>query len=89
MVYICIQSEETMTVPKISAEYADENNANTKVIFKNSASFEKGITNINNAQVDNAQDINDVMSMYNLLEYSNHYSKTSGSLYQFAEMNHH
>ena len=35
---------------------------------------------INNMEVDNAQDIDIVMPMYNLIEYSDNYSKTSGSL---------
>ena len=35
---------------------------------------------INNMEVDNAQDIDITMPMYNLIEYSDSYSKTSGSL---------
>ena len=35
---------------------------------------------INNMEVDNAQDIDITMPMYNLIEYSDNYSKTSGSL---------
>ena len=38
---------------------------------------------INNTQIDNAKDIGVVMPMYNLLEYSNNYSKTSGNLWQY------
>ena len=51
------------------------------VIFKNCAPFTKCISRINNTDIDNAQDINIVMSMYNLIEFSNNYSKTSGSLW--------
>ena len=40
------------------------------------------MSGINNTQVDNAKDIDIVMSMYNLIEYSDNYSKTSGSLWQ-------
>ena len=36
---------------------------------------------MNNAQVDKAKDI--VMPLYNLIEYSDNYSKTSGSLWQY------
>ena len=39
-------------------------------------------TTQNSAQVDHAQDIDIVMPMHNLIEYSNAYSKTSGSLWQ-------
>ena len=38
---------------------------------------------INNMEVDNAQDIDIIMPMYNLIEYSDNYSKTSGSLWQY------
>ena len=37
----------------------------------------------NNADIDNAHDIDIVMPMYNLTEYSDNYSKTSGSLWQY------
>ena len=37
---------------------------------------------INNAQIDNVKDIDIVMPMYNLIEYSDNYSKTSGSLWK-------
>ena len=41
------------------------------------------ISQINNTQIDNAKDTDIVMSMYNLIEYSDNYSKTSGSLSQY------
>ena len=50
---------------------------NKAVTSKNCASFTKCISRINNADIDNAQDIDIVMPMYNLIEYSNNYSKTS------------
>ena len=53
------------------------------VIFKNCAPFTKCISRINNADIGNAQDINIVMPMYNLVEYSDNYLKTSGSLWQY------
>ena len=43
------------------------------------------MSGINNTQVDNAKDIDIVMSMYNLIEYSDNYSKTSGSLWQYCK----
>ena len=45
--------------------------------FKNCAAFTNRISKINNAQVGNAK------FMYNLIEYSDHYAKTSGSLWQY------
>ena len=53
------------------------------VVFKNCAPFTNCISEINNTQVDNAKDINIVMPMYNLIEYSDNYVKTSGSLWQY------
>ena len=45
------------------------------MIFKNCAPFTNCITKINNTQIDNAEYIDIVMSMYNLIEYSGNYSK--------------
>ena len=53
------------------------------MIFKNCALFTDCISEINNIQVYNAKDVALVMSMYNLIKYSDNYSKTSGSLWQF------
>ena len=51
-----------------------------KVLFKNCAPFTNCISEINNTQVDNAKDIDIVMPIYNLIEYSDNYSRTSGNL---------
>ena len=51
-----------------------------KVTFKTCAPFTNCISEINNTQVDDAKDINIVMPMYNLIEYSDNYSRKSGSL---------
>ena len=56
---------------------------NTKVVFKNCAPFKKCRTEINETFVDDANFINIAMPMYNLIEYSDNYSDTSGSLWQF------
>ena len=56
------------------------NNAAQKVIFKNCALFTNCISKINKTQRDNTEYIDIVMPMYNLIEYSDNYSKTSGSL---------
>ena len=53
---------------------ADERNRG--VMFKNCAPFIDCINEINDTQIDNAKDRNDVMLMYNLIEYSDNYSKT-------------
>ena len=64
-----------------AARQADERDKG--VVFKNCAPFTNCISEINNTQVDNAKDIDIVMSMYNLIEYGDNYVKTSGSLWQY------
>ena len=56
---------------------------NTKVAFTNCAPFETCRTEINETFVDEADIINITMPMYNVIEYSDHYSDTYGSLWQF------
>ena len=56
--------------------------ANTKVVFKNCKPF-KTCRNEINVFVDNTDCIYIAMHMYNLIEYGNHYSDTSESLWQF------
>ena len=81
--YILVK--QTITVNNTAAADADANNTNEKVIFKNYAPFTNCISEINNTQVDNAKDIDIVMPMHNLIEYSDNYSKTSGSLWQYCK----
>ena len=64
-----------------AARQADERDKG--VAFKNCAPFINCISEINNTQVDNAKDIDIVMPMYNLIEYSDNYAKTTGSLWQY------
>ena len=54
-----------------------------KLGFKNNALFISCITKINNTLIDNVEDLDLVMSMYNLTEYSKNDSKTSGSLWNY------
>ena len=82
-VYILVKGN--ITVNNTAAAGAAANNTNKKVIFKNCAPFTNCISKVNNTQTDNAECIDTVMLMYNLIEYSNHYSKTSGSLWQYCK----
>ena len=81
--YILVKG--TITVNNTAATDTDANNTNKKVIFKNCASLTNCISEINNTQVDNAKDLDIVMPMYNLIEYSDNYSKTSRSLWQYCK----
>ena len=62
---------------------ATPNNAVTQVVFKNCAPFKNCRTEINDIFIVNADFINITMPMYNLTEYSDNYSDTSGSLWNF------
>ena len=53
------------------------------MIFKNNAPFINCISKINGIKIDNAEDLDVVMPMYNLLEYSKNYRKTTGSLWNY------
>ena len=81
--YILVKG--TITVTNTAAADVDANNTNKKVIFKNCAPFTNCISEINNTQVDNVKGIDKAMPMYNLIEYSDNYSKTSRSLWQYCK----
>ena len=81
--YILVQGN--ITVNNTEAEGAAANNSDKKVIFKNCAPCTNCISKINNTQIDNAEYIDIVMPMYNLIEYSDNYSKTSGSLWRYRK----
>ena len=80
--YILVKG--TVTVANTVAQGPTNNTANKKVMFKNCAPFINFISKINNTQVDDAHDIDVVMPMYNLIEYSDNYSKTSGISWQYC-----
>ena len=75
----------TITVPNTAASDADANNANKKIIFKNCAPFINCISEINNTEIYNAKDMDIVMTMYNLIEYIDNYSKASEGLWQYCK----
>ena len=56
---------------------------NRPLILKNNAPFVSCITRINGELIEDADDLDIVMSMHNLLEYSKNYRKTIGSLYKY------
>ena len=58
------------------------NRTNKKLTFKNNAPFRSCVSKINSTFIDNAEDLDIVMPMYNLLEYSDNYTMT-GSLWNY------
>ena len=73
------------TAAKANATNNANNNAfdKRKLVFKNNAPFINFISKINGMKIDNAEDSDVAMPMYNLLEYSKNYRKTTGSLWNY------
>ena len=57
----------------------------TQVAFKNCAPFSKCKTKIDGTTIDDAEDLNLVMAMYNLIEYSYNYSEMTNSLWIYPK----
>ena len=74
--YIVVEGDIIVTEP-------DNSKRNKAVAFKNNAPFISCISKINGVKIDNAEDLDVVMPMYNLLEYSKNYRKTTGSLWNY------
>ena len=67
----------------IAVTNPDDAKRNKAVAFKNTAPFINCISKMNGVQTDNAEDLDVIMPMYNLLEYSKNYRKTTGSLWNY------
>ena len=80
--YILVKGN--ITVNNTAGAGAAANNINKNVTFKNCAPFTNCISKINNTQIDNGAYTDTVIPMYNLTEYSDNYSKKSGSLWQYC-----
>ena len=61
----------------------DDKTRNKKLFFKNNVPFRSCKSKISRTFIDNIEDLDIVMPMYNLLEHSNNYSMTSGSLWNY------
>ena len=78
---LCDYSDTYVLVTRdIAAVGGDEN---TPIAFKNCAPFTRCVTHINDEHVETAENLNLIMFMYNLLEYSDNYADSSGNLWQF------
>ena len=75
--YVWVKGKIIVTNPN------DNANFNKELTLKNNAPFISCISKINGELVENAEDLNIVMPMYNLLEYSKNYEKTSGYLFNY------
>ena len=75
--YVWVKGKITVTNPN------DNANFNKELTLKSNGPFISCISKINGELVENAEDLDIVMPMYNLLEYSKNYEKTSGSLFNY------
>ena len=78
--YILVKGRITITGAGADAAARQADERDKGAAFKNCAPFTNCISEIN-TQIDNAKDIDIIMPMYNLIEYSDNYAKTSGSLW--------
>ena len=78
--YILVKGPITVanTAAVQAADNAAADNADKKVIFKICMSFTGWISRVNYTQIDDAQHNDVVMPMYNLIEHSHNYLRTSG-----------
>ena len=74
--YILVSGTVTITGAGADDATKRADGINKEVIFKNCAPFTECTSNINNTQISNTRDMNAVMPMYNLIEYSDNYSNT-------------
>ena len=83
-VYILVKGTITVTSPGVNNGANNiRDKRNRPLILKNNAPFVSCITRINGELIEDADDLDIVMPMYNLLEYSKNYRKTIGSLYNY------
>ena len=78
--YILVKGKITVTGAGADAAARQADERDKGVAFKNCAPFTTCKSDSNNVEIDYCQDINIVMPMYNLIEYSDNYAKTSGSV---------
>ena len=81
--YILVKGTITITGAGANADGRNADERDKSATFKNCAPFTKCISGINNRDIHNAHDIDIAMPMCNLIEYSDNYWKTSGSLWQY------
>ena len=80
--YILVKDTITVTAPGVNNNADNIRDKRSRpLILKNNAPFVSCITRINGKLIEDADDLDIVMSMYNLLEHCKNYRKTIGSLY--------
>ena len=82
--YILVKGTIMVTVAGVNNNANNiRDKRNRPLILKNNAQFVSCITRINGELIEDTDDLDIVMPIYNLLEYSKNYGKTIGSLYNY------
>ena len=81
--YILVKGRITFTGAGDDAAAGQVDGRKNSVVFKNCAPFINCKSKINNGEINIAKDIDILVPMYNLIEYIDNYSKTSGCLWQY------
>ena len=82
-VVTAVVTNVVVTVNRINDDNRNAYNNDRRIILKNNAPFTSCITKINGELIENAEDLDIVMPMYNLIEYSKNFRKTNGSLHSY------
>ena len=82
---LCDYSDAYIVVKgRINVTGTDNANRKKNLILKNNALFSSWITKINNSLIDNAEDLDIAMPIYNLFEYKDNYSMTSETFWNYC-----
>ena len=81
--HILVKGKITITGGRDHAAARQADERDKGVAYKNCAPCTTCKSDINNVEIDYCQDIDIIMPMYNLIEYSDNYAKTSASLWQY------
>ena len=79
--YIVVKGDDIVLTKAIGSRFSAK--TNRFLAFKKNAPFTNCISNINNILIDNVEDLDIVMPMYNLLECSKNYRKTTGKFWNY------
>ena len=79
--FICDYSDAYILVTGYITVAGGDNN--TRAAFKNCHPFTRSVVHLNHEHVNTCENLDIIMNMYNLIEYSNNYADSAASLYEF------
>ena len=87
--YLLVKGRMQITGEGDDAAERQVDEKNKRIIFKYCTLFTDCLSELNNTQSDHAKDLEVIMPLYNLIEYSDNYSKTSESLWRYYRVEPH